>query len=65
MTRVKIGIVNIDICLQKKCKSGGCSDIVEVEDRPDYVNTKNGILFIDINTTVRVDCQCKATNFLS
>ena len=56
MTRVKIGMVNIDICLQKKCKSGGCSDIVEVEDRPDYVNTKNGILFIDINTTVRVDC---------
>ena len=57
-------MVNIDMCLQEKCESGGCSNILEVGDKPNYVNT-NGTSFIGIATTVRADCQCKATNFSS
>ena len=61
---IKISMVNIDMCLREKCESGGCSNILEVGDKPNYVNT-NGTSFIGIATTVRADCQCKARDYSS
>ena len=61
---IKIAMVNIDMCLREKCESGGCSNILEVGDKPNYVNT-NGTSFIGIATTVRADCQCKARDYSS
>ena len=62
--RVKISMVNIDMCLREVCESGGCSNILVVGDYPNYVNT-NGTAFIGVSTTVKAECQCAATNYTS
>ncbi|WAR12271.1 CADN-like protein, partial [Mya arenaria] len=59
---IKIIMVNVDMCLQETCESGGCSNILKVADTPNYVNA-NGTSFVGVGTSVVAECVCAATDF--
>ena len=59
---ITIVMVNVDMCLQEMCESGGCSNILHISDKPNYVNA-NGTSFVGVGTSVVADCRCLATDF--
>lgn len=59
---ITVTMVNVDMCLQETCESGGCSNVLKIGDEPNYVNA-NGTSFIGVATTVVAECVCQATDF--
>ncbi|XP_061162553.1 neural-cadherin-like [Saccostrea echinata] len=59
----QIVMVNIDECQKEICESGGCSNVLVVDERkPSVVNTKTQS-FVGLGTKVVAECQCKARDF--
>lgn len=60
----QIVMVNIDECQKEICESGGCSNILHVDERkPSVVNTKTKS-FVGLGTKIVAECQCKARDFV-
>ncbi|XP_071177027.1 neural-cadherin-like isoform X2 [Mytilus edulis] len=58
-----VAMVNIDECLKEICDSGGCSNVLYVDEHaPVMINTK-GKSFVGIGTKIVAECQCLAKNF--
>ncbi|KAK3086114.1 hypothetical protein FSP39_013724 [Pinctada imbricata] len=59
----KVAMVNIDECLKEICDSGGCSNVLKVDNKnPNVVNTKTQS-FVGVATRIVAECRCEAKDF--